>query len=135
MKYQVKFPFTFLTAKRQVDLVAGQIIILSEDQAETLLTEGKIITLRQAFEERFKSFSQWLLEHPLNFQTLKENQPAVYQGLMALNREIDRHWLSEDYSSFLEAIGAYKEEHINSIKGCLFCESKSLSSHKEMSND
>lgn len=106
------------TRKREYR-IGDKIETSNEDVIRTLIEQEAILSLRQAFEEQFKSFSQWLLDYPLNFQALKENRPAIYEKLMELNRQIDRHWLKEDYPVFIKAIEAYKEEHLKFIKSCL----------------
>lgn len=101
---------TIKTRKKEYQF-GDKIEISNKDVIRTLIEQEAIISLRQAFEGQFKTFSKWLLDYPLNFQALKENRPAIYEKLLELNRAIDESWLSWNYQAFIQAVDEYKQEH------------------------
>jgi len=78
MKYQVLDTFKVKTSQGEMELQPGQIITLAHDKAIRLLNEDKIKPVRDVIFEKYQSLTDWLQQHDLTADEIKETLPGLY---------------------------------------------------------
>lgn len=114
MKFVTMIPIKFTNKELNF---GNTFIPKNEDAIKGLLAEGKVKPLRDIMAEKYNELAEWLHNHDLIGEEIKEAMPDVYEAIQRAIEDMDNAFLIEDLTAFQDALDRVKRLY----SGCYGC--------------
>jgi hypothetical protein len=116
MIYKVLDRLSARTNAGILELQPGQLINLNTEKAKRLMQKGVIISLRDTMLQEYRQFMQWLGNHDITSDEIKNFDPDIHQNLISAIEELDNCYYRDDYQGFINHMERAKRLYLEAVK-------------------
>ena len=119
MRYLTTIPLKLKTSSGLLELKPGDTFKPKSDEAtKGLLANGKIKPVRDVISQEYESLTDWLHQHDLTGDEIKETLPKLYSDIQDSIERLDTAFVAEDLRDFRDMLARIKQLYTEAMLKC-----------------